>query len=462
VDDLSFNARSFDAWRNAVRPLLAAGKRPDELQDARSGAPSARDAGRVRGEELRLPRVLMALLENLACFRDDGRWELMYRLSWRTLYENPHLLEDPADRDVGHAMSMDRAVRRDLHKMHAFVRFREVLRDGQIEAYFAWFEPQHEILRKGAAFFVKRFPNMTWTIATPDGAAIWDLRKLRFADSDSLGERPRSDAHEELWRTYYRSICNVARINADAMQREMPQFYWRNLPEASEIGTLMREGRERFARAHEQSDHEHLTAAKSVQKSLEAVRLPEEGVQKCRACDLWRNATQAVEGEGPDAAKIMLVGEQPGDEEDLRGVPFVGPAGKLLDAALLEAGVKRSEVYVTNAVKHFKWEPRGKRRLHKKPNVSEMRACNMWLVEEIETIKPRVIVALGATALSALVGSSYSIEAARKVDLAHAGGAKVLATYHPSAILRADDGRKDELRASLIADLRRAVALASK
>jgi uracil-DNA glycosylase len=205
-----------------------------------------------------------------------------------------------------------------------------------------------------------------------------------------------------------------------------------------------------------------LTAAKSVQKSLEAVRLPEEGVQKCRACDLWRNATQAVAGEGPDAAKIMLVGEQPGDEEDLRGVPFVGPAGKLLDAALLEAGVKRSEVYVTNAVKHFKWEPRGKRRLHKKPNVSEMRACNMWLVEEIETIKPRVIVALGATALSALVGSSYSIEAARKVDLAHAGGAKVLATYHPSAILRADDGRKDELRASLIADLRRAVALASK
>jgi probable DNA metabolism protein len=460
--DLSFSARNFDAWRDAVRPFLAAGTKPGELLGWHAPEESELGAESLPGDGLRLPRALMSLLENLACFRDDGRGELMYRLAWRRLYENPHLLEDPADRDVAHAMSMDRAVRRDLHKMHAFVRFREVVRDGQIDSYFAWFEPQHQILRKGAGFFVKRFPNMPWTIATPNGAAIWDMKTLQFGASESVPERPRSDAHEDLWRTYYRSICNVARINADAMQREMPQFYWRNLPEASEIGTLMREGRERFARAHEQSDHAHFTAAKSVQKALEAVRLPEEGVQKCRACDLWRHATQAVEGQGPKSARIMLVGEQPGDEEDLRGAPFVGPAGKVLDDALVQAGVKRSDVYVTNAVKHFKWEPRGKRRLHKKPNVSEIRACNMWLVEEIATIKPCVIVALGATALSALVGSSYSIEAARKANLAHSSGAKVLASYHPSAILRADDGRKDELRAFLIADLKRAVTLAAK
>jgi uracil-DNA glycosylase len=320
--------------------------------------------------------------------------------------------------------------------------------------------PQHEILRKGAGFFVKRFRNMPWTLATPDEAAIWDM-KTQFAASESVPARPRRDAQEDLWRTYYRSTCK-ARINADAMQREMPQFYGRKLPEASKIGTQVREGGERLARAHEQTDHANFTAAKSVQKALEATRLPKDGVQKCRACDLWRHATQAVEGEGPKSARIMLVGEQPGDEEDLRGAPFVGPAGKVLDDALLQAGVKRSDVYVTNAVKHFKWEPRGKRRLHKKPNVSEIRACNIWLVEEIAAIKPRVIVALGATALSALVGSSYSIEAARKVDLAHSGGAKVLASYHPSAILRADDGRKDELRAFLIADLKRAVTLAAK
>ena len=450
---------SFETWRQAVRPLLAEGKKPEGFNGALSPprlqvAPHGKDGG------LRLPRALMCLLENVACFREAGRWDLMYRLAWRTLYENPQLLDDSADRDVANAHAMDRAVRRDLHKMHAFVRFREVARDGDVPAYFAWFEPQHEILRKGAGFFVKRFPNMPWTIATPDGAAIWDMQALQFADSELAGERPRSDAHEDLWRTYYRSICNVTRINPEAMQREMPQLYWRNLPEAAEIVSLMREGRERFARAEEHSDHEHLTAAKSVQKSLQAVRLADEGVQKCRACDLWKHATQAVEGEGPKAAKIMLVGEQPGDEEDLRGAPFVGPAGKVLDEALLQAGVTRADVYVTNAVKHFKWEPRGKRRLHKKPNMTEIRACNLWLVEEITTINPSVIVALGASALSALVGSSYTIEKARHSDLTHSAGARILATYHPSAILRAEDARKDEMHACLVADLKRAAALA--
>jgi DNA polymerase len=451
---------SFETWRDAVRPLLAAGKKPAELTDGDAARlPAARP---VSGGALRLPRSLMSLLENVACFRDDGRWELMYRLTWRTLYENARLLEDSADRDVSHAVSMERAVRRDLHKMHAFVRFREVPGDGRISSYFAWFEPQHEILRKGAGFFVKRFPNMPWTIATPDGAALWDMRSLRCVAPEMAGERPRSDAQEDLWRTYYRSICNVARINPRAMQREMPQLYWRNLPEASEIDTLMREGRARFANAEEQSDHEHLSAAKSVQKALQAVRSTDEGVQKCRACDLWKHATQAVEGEGPKSARMMLVGEQPGDEEDLRGAPFVGPAGRVLDEALAQAGVTRSEIYVTNAVKHFKWEPRGKRRLHKKPNMAEIRACSTWLVEEIATLQPRVIVALGASALSALVGSNQSIEKARQARLAHSSGAAVIATYHPSAILRAEDARKEEWRESLISDLKRAAALAAE
>jgi DNA polymerase len=186
-----------------------------------------------------------------------------------------------------------------------------------------------------------------------------------------------------------------------------------------------------------------------------------DGINQCRACDLWKHATQAVEGAGPTSARLVLVGEQPGDEEDLRGVPFVGPAGKLLDDALTQAGVSRADVYVTNAVKHFKWEPRGKRRLHKKPNMTEIRACNMWLIEEMAAIKPRVIVALGASALTALMGSSYSIEKARQIDLEHSTGARVVATYHPSAILRADDGRKEEWRKFLIDDLRRAATFAA-
>ncbi len=457
----SMRSPTFETWRDAVRPLLMARKKAEELlwQDyCATSVPAAQTAG----THLRLPRSLMALLENLACFRDDARWELMYRLAWRTLYENPRLLDDPADFDVAHATSMDRAVRRDLHKMHAFVRFREVARQGEECSYFAWFEPQHEILRKGADFFVKRFPNMHWSIATPDGAAIWNSVSLQFVDSESLGERPRTDAHEDLWRTYYRSICNVARINASAMQREMPQHYWRNLPEAAEIDTLMRQGAARFAANHKERDHDHFTAAKSLQQSLANVHTPPAGVQTCRACDLWKHATQAVEGEGPASAPIMLVGEQPGDEEDLRGVPFVGPAGKLLDDALAAARLNRSEIFITNAVKHFKWEPRGKRRLHKRPTVSEIRVCNMWLQGEIAAVKPRLIVALGASALTALVGASHSIEAARQMNFTHAGGAKIFATYHPSAILRADDVRRDELRTYLIAALQRAATYAAR
>lgn len=243
---------TFASWRNAVRPLLAAGTRPDRLpwQDWSNAALSdaapeiAATAGKEGGPPtLRISRPLMALLESLACFRHPSRWELMYRLCWRTRYENVRMLEDHADPDVAHALSMQRAVRRDLHKMHAFVRFREVPGEEGEATYFAWFEPQHEILSKGAQFFTRRFVNMRWTIATPDGAAVWDLNALHFVTALPAGERPRADEHERLWRTYYRSICNVARINPTAMQREMPQRYWRHLPEAADIAPLLRGAR---------------------------------------------------------------------------------------------------------------------------------------------------------------------------------------------------------------------------
>jgi uracil-DNA glycosylase family protein len=158
----------------------------------------------------------------------------------------------------------------------------------------------------------------------------------------------------------------------------------------------------------------------------------------------------------------MLVGEQPGDEEDLRGHPFVGPAGRVLDEALAAAGLQRKSVFITNAVKHFKWEPRGKRRLHKKPGAGEINACHIWLEREIATVKPLVIVALGATALRALTSSTLSIDRARGQELRHPDGARILATYHPSAILRGDDERSEDLRAHLVGDLRLAVQIASK
>jgi uracil-DNA glycosylase len=184
---------------------------------------------------------------------------------------------------------------------------------------------------------------------------------------------------------------------------------------------------------------------------------PGESPANCHRCDLWKRATQAVCGEGPRTAGIMLVGEQPGDEEDLRGHPFVGPAGRLLDEVIKDAGLDRDSVYITNAVKHFKWEPRGKRRLHKKPGLREINACNVWLDQEITEIAPQTIVALGGTALRALTGATLTIAVARGAELRHARGARIIASYHPSAILRAEGEQARELRKALIEDLRLAI-----
>jgi uracil-DNA glycosylase family protein len=201
--------------------------------------------------------------------------------------------------------------------------------------------------------------------------------------------------------------------------------------------------------------------AEAARRSAPPAAAVEAGPKDCRRCDLWKHATQAVEGEGSPRAKIMLVGEQPGDEEDIQGHPFVGPAGRILDRAIAAAGLTRKQLFITNAVKHFKWEPRGKRRLHKKPNAAEINACHVWLEQEIATVTPAVIVALGATALRALTGTTLSIESARRQELRHPGGARILPSYHPSAILRAEGERAEELRTYLENDLREAAHFAS-
>jgi DNA polymerase len=180
-----------------------------------------------------------------------------------------------------------------------------------------------------------------------------------------------------------------------------------------------------------------------------------EAAAGCRACDLWKNATQTVFGEGSQGAGMMLVGEQPGDREDIEGKPFVGPAGRLLDRALEEAGIDRRNVYVTNAVKHFRWTRRGKRRLHEKPNAQQIRACRPWLESEIAIVKPHIVVLLGATAAQSVMGPGFRVSRQRGEVMASPLGAPVLATVHPSSILRAtDDASRDVALASFVADLR--------
>jgi uracil-DNA glycosylase family protein len=183
----------------------------------------------------------------------------------------------------------------------------------------------------------------------------------------------------------------------------------------------------------------------------------------CRACDLWKRGTQTVFGEGHSTARVMFVGEQPGNDEDLAGRPFVGPAGRLLDSALEEAGIDRREAYVTNVVKHFKWEPRGKRRIHSKPNAAEVGACLPWLTAELELVHPACLVCLGATAAQALLGKAFRVSTQRGTFVPSSLAPHVLATVHPSSILRApgDDEREQQMRA-FVHDLRKVGHLLSQ
>ncbi len=185
-------------------------------------------------------------------------------------------------------------------------------------------------------------------------------------------------------------------------------------------------------------------------------------IDQCRRCPLWERATQGVAGEGPRHTLLMLVGEQPGDQEDREGHPFVGPAGQLLRTLVADAGIAARSFYLTNAVKHFGWEPRGTRRIHKTPAQREIAACSAWLEAEVAAISPRVIVALGATALRALLGTRMTLTAAREARLRHAGGAVIVATFHPSALLRErDDTKREAMRKEVVGALKRAARLAA-
>jgi len=252
------------------------------------------------------------------------------------------------------------------------------------------------------------------------------------------------------------------------MQAEMPKKYWRNLPEASLIPDLIRGADKAAAEMiekmptppaphHAKVQARHWTkrpeaGAGSAPLSLEEARGQ---AMTCRRCPLWRDATQTVFGEGPDPADIVFVGEQPGDQEDLAGKPFVGPAGKVFDSVLDQAGLDRFKTYVTNAVKHFKFEPRGKRRIHSKPNAGEIQACNWWLAKELEFLKPKLAVALGATAAQALLGKAVPVTKLRGDVVTREDGLQVFITIHPSYILRIrEPAAKEAERERFLADLK--------
>ncbi|MDO9414227.1 MAG: UdgX family uracil-DNA binding protein [Pseudolabrys sp.] len=436
---------SLEEFRDHVRGLIAAKIKPRDV--TWSGPGDADLFGDAPPPDVKVPKFTVPgayvdLARSVLCHRDPERFAHLYELLWRLLNEDRMLLAIFTDPLVYKLKQMEKAIRRDRHKMTAFVRFRSV-EDNDGERFVAWFEPQHLILNNVSSFFVKRFANMRWTILTPDGTLDWDRSKLTFGPGVPKSQAPSEDALEEWWLSYYRSTFNPARVNPTMMRSEMPVRYWKNLPEAALIPGMLAQAEERakamiqaMPTAPRKATGFTLPPSTATAGSLAALK---EQAQTCQRCPLFCNATQTVFGEGPDNSPVVFVGEQPGDQEDLAGQPFVGPAGQVFNKAALEAGIDRDRAYVTNAVKHFKFEPRGKRRIHKRPNNNEVEHCRWWLDRELNLIKPKLVVALGGTAARALTGKDVKITELRGKTIDYRGGPSILFTVHPSYLLRLPD-----------------------
>ncbi len=440
---------TFEGWRARARSLLAQGVPPQEASWESAGQRSLLfiDTPPITSQSSPVPKAFLALAKRVCLHRDDRSLSLLYRILWRLTHGERTLLGNPADEDVLAANRVAKAISRDVHKMHAFVRFRSVQSEHG-ESFVAFHRPDHFILRAAVPFFVKRFGSMRWRIETPDESADWDTHLLTFS-AGVVRPSVEDDPVEAEWQTYYKAIANPARLKLRMMKKEMPVRHWQTMPETAVIRELLQQAAPRVEQMRQMSPQAATPAAQSLlELRSEAAR--------CNACPLHRCATQTVFGVGPDRAEIMLVGEQPGNEEDLVGAPFVGPAGQLLDRALLEAGIDRSTLYVTNAVKHFKFEERGKVRLHKKADGREIVACKPWLLAELAFVKPRAIVCLGVTAASSLLGRSVTI--ARDSEDSHAmpNGAELFVTYHPAAILRAPAASQSKLFSAMTGALKRA------
>ena len=448
----------FDGWRAAARALALADVAPAAVAWQVDGG--AADLFAAAGEAAPLPtpasdaafsvpRPFLDLARDAILHCDRERFALLYEML-RRLRGQPGLIQDRADPLLRRLESMAKEVRRDIHKMRAFLRFREV-QDDAGSRFVAWFEPEHHIVRTNARFFVDRFASMRWTILTPELSLDWDGEALREAPGATRADAPDGDPLEETWKTYYASIFNPARVKVDAMLKEMPRKYWKNMPETALVPGLIAGAQAREAKMVATS-REQLGGNAAV--AWEALR---EEAMGCTRCPLYKPATQTVFGEGRVDAPLMFVGEQPGDQEDLAGKPFVGPAGKVFDQALQVAGIDRTTTYVTNAVKHFKYEQRGKRRIHSKPSGAEIESCRWWIEQERDVIRPAVTVALGATAARSLLGRAVTISGTRGQMHRLEDGGEAWVTVHPSYLLRIQDrGQADEEFARFVEDLKRA------
>lgn len=428
----------FEAWRDRARQLVAAGAAPEtttwrlrgqgtsDLFADPSEAPRAPDKD---GAAVRATRAFVDAARSAVLHSDAERFSVLYRLLWR-LQSRPRIMDDPVDADVRRVALWVRHVRRDIHKMRAFVRFRQAQDPDGEDRYVAWFEPDHHIVRANAPFFLDRFAAQRWSILTPALCIHWDGEALSESEGAKRDDAPADDASEDLWRRYYASIFNPARLKVGTMTREMPRRYWRNLPEAALIPQLIAGAQAREAAMVDRGAERFEIAPPQSLAEIAA------GIGACRRCAIGCTGVRATPGEGPADAALMIVGEQPGDEEEKAGRPFIGPAGQLLDAHLARAGLPRERIHITNAVKHFKFVDQSKRRLHRNPSAAEIDICRWWLDAERRLVRPKMILALGASAGRAILGRTPSIGRERGAPVRLKDGTILWLTVHPSFVLR--------------------------
>jgi probable DNA metabolism protein len=428
----------WEGWRTAARALVLAGVDPDEVRwSVRSGNDERHQALPEGSGSFSVSRALVGLAALAIQAREPARFDLLYRLLWRA-NAGERVLQLAADPEVRRVQSLALAVRAEAHRMRTLVRYLPV-QEGDRTRYLGWYDPAHYVLEANAQLIGRRFPDLMLTIVTPDSAAHWDGTAVRFSagvDHDVVHD----DASlQSWWRTQHAGLLESSRLGT-------------TIPEAEALDEVPRP-----------PDRPALGPVVLPLQFDAGLREAAREASDCHRCPLYEAATQTVFGEGPAQARVMFVGEQPGDQEDVIGRPFVGPAGQMMDRAMEEAGIDRRTVYVTNAVKHFKFVPRGKRRIHQTPESPEIQACRFWLDVERVRLRPKLVVAMGGSAARALLGRAVTITRERGRVIELPDGQAAFVTVHPSFLLRVpdEDAKAREYRA-FVADLRRVAEVMGK
>jgi probable DNA metabolism protein len=433
----------WDGWRTATRLHVLAGTPPETLIWSIGATPDPLPDG---SGTFGVPRALVALAAQAIQARDPDRFDLLYRLVWRAQAGEP-VLEQRDDPELTRARQLALAVRAEAHRMRTHLRFLAVpdtnatppTPPAEPTLHLGWYTPAHFVLEANAQLIAKRFAKLHFAILTPDATAHWDGTNLRFAPGLDPALVPDDAALAAQWHDYSPDILASARSGTAIPPAEALDEDPRS-PDRPSIGPVV-------LPAHR--DPALIAAARDA--------------STCRRCPLAGPATQTVFGEGPAGAPLMFIGEQPGDQEDVIGRPFVGPAGQVLDRALEEAGIDRRTIYITNAVKHFKFSPRGTRRIHQTPEAPEIQVCRFWLDVERVQQRPRLTILMGGTAARAVLDRPVTIGRERGRPFRLRDGTQAFITVHPSFILRVPDepSRAREYTA-LVADLREASRLATE